>query len=89
MQEIPHGGHPEDGCGKENPGAEERRRILMKMEVERDGKLVKVSPEDLTNLELCGALANITIDGDEFLSKQEIEEGYAAINEARRRLRGK
>lgn len=61
----------------------------MKMEVERDGKLVKVSPEDLTNLELCGALANITIDGDEFLSKQEIEEGYAAINEARRRLRGK
>lgn len=61
----------------------------MKIEVERDGKLVKVDPEDLSNLELCGALANITIDGDEFLSKQEIDEGYAAINEARRRLMGK
>lgn len=61
----------------------------MEIEVDRGGKWVKVSPEDLTNLELCGALANITIDGDDFLSKQEIEEGYAAINEARRRLGGK
>lgn len=61
----------------------------MQMEVERDGKWVKVAPEDLTNLELCGALANITIEGDDFLSEQEIEEGYAAfINEARRRLGG-
>ena len=88
MQEIPHGGHPEDGCGEEGSGDEERRRLLMQLEVERDGKWVKVAPEDLTNLELCGALANITIEGDDFLSEQEIEEGYAAINEARRRLRG-
>lgn len=61
----------------------------MEIEVNRDGKWVKVAPEDLTNLELCDALTNITIDGDEFLSQQEIEEGYAAINEARRRLGGK
>ena len=61
----------------------------MEIEVDRDGKWVKVAPEDLTNLELCGVLANITIDGDEFLSKKDIEEGYAAINEARRRLGGK
>ena len=61
----------------------------MEIEVERDGKLVKVATEDLTNLELCGAMANITIRGDELLYKQEIEEGCAAINEARRRLMGK
>ena len=61
----------------------------MEIEVERDGKWVKVSQEDLTDLELCKTLSNITLDGDEFLSKQEIEEGYAAINEAIRRLGGK
>lgn len=60
----------------------------MEVEVERDGKWVKVAPEDLTKEELCDALSHITIDGDESLSKQEIAEGYAVINEARRRLRG-
>lgn len=61
----------------------------MQVEVERDGKWVKVSPEDLTDLELCKSLSNITLDSDEFTSESEIEEGYAAINEARRRLMGK
>lgn len=58
----------------------------MTIEVERDGKYVKVNPEELTDAELCECLSNIQIDSDEFLSKQEIDEGYAAINEAIRRL---
>ena len=58
----------------------------MTIEVERNGKYVKVNPNELTNLELCECLSNIQIESDEFLSKQEIDEGYAAINEAIRRL---
>lgn len=58
----------------------------MTIEVERNGKYVKVNPEELTDEELCECLSNIQIDSDEFLSKQEIHEGYAAINEAIRRL---
>ena len=58
----------------------------MTIEVERNGKYVKINPEELTNLELCECLSNIQIDSDEFLSNQEIDEGYAAINEAIRRL---
>ena len=58
----------------------------MTIEVERNGKCIKVNPNELTNLELCECLSNIQIDSDEFLSKQEIDEGYAAINEAIRRL---
>ena len=58
----------------------------MTIEVERNGKYVKVNPEELTNAELCECLSNIQIDSDEFISEQEIDEGYAAINEAIRRL---
>ena len=58
----------------------------MTIEVERNGKWVNVNPNELTNLELCECLSNIQIESDEFLSKQEIDEGYAAINEAIRRL---
>ena len=59
---------------------------MVKIEVEREGKWVKVNPKDLTAEELCDALGRIQIDSDEFLSPQEIAEGYAAINEAARRL---
>ena len=58
----------------------------MTIEVIRNGKWVNVNPEELTNLELCECLSNIQIESDEFLSNQEIDEGYAAINEAIRRL---
>lgn len=58
----------------------------MTIEVIRNGKWVNVNPNELTNLELCECLSNIQIESDEFLSKQEIDEGYAAINEAIRRL---
>ena len=56
------------------------------IEVERNGKWVNVNPEELTDAELCECLSNIQIDSDEFVSNQEICEGYAAINEAIRRL---
>jgi len=56
------------------------------IEVERNGKWVNVNPEELTDAELCECLSNIQIDSDEFVSEQEINEGYAAINEAIRRL---
>ena len=58
----------------------------MTIEVQRNGKWVNVNPKELTGMELCECLLNIQIDSDEFLSKQEIDEGYAAINEAIRRL---
>ena len=58
----------------------------MTIEVIRNGKWVNVNPKELTNLELCECLSNIQIESDEFLSKQEIDEGYAAINESIRRL---
>ena len=58
----------------------------MTIEVIRNGKWVNVNPKELTNLELCECLSNIQIESDEFFSKQEIDEGYAAINEAIRRL---
>ena len=58
----------------------------MTIEVIRNGKWVNVNPKELTNLELCECLSNIQIESDEFLSNQEIDEGYAAINEAIRRL---
>ena len=45
----------------------------MTIEVERNGKYVKVNPEELTDAELCECLSNIQIDSDEFLSKQEID----------------
>ena len=58
----------------------------MTIEVHRNGEWVLASPEELTNAELCECLSNIQIDSDEFLSQKEIDEGYAAINEAIRRL---
>lgn len=58
----------------------------MKIGVNRNDKWVLLKPEELTNVELCECLSNIQIDSDEFLSNQEIGEGYAAINEAIKRL---
>lgn len=58
----------------------------MTIEVQRNSKLVNVNTEELTDAELCECLSNIQIDSDEFISKKEIDEGYAAINEAIRRL---
>ena len=58
----------------------------MTIEIQRNDKLVQVEPGELTDAELCECLSNIQIDSDEFLSRQEIDEGYAAIDEAIRRL---
>ena len=58
----------------------------MTIEVQRNGKWVNANPKELTDAELCECLSNIQIDSDEFLSKKEINEGYAAIDEAIRRL---
>ena len=58
----------------------------MTIEVQRNGKWVNVNPEELTDAELCECLSDIQIDSDEFISKKEIDEWYAAINEAIRRL---
>lgn len=57
----------------------------LRMEDE-NGKPLDDNPEELTDSELCECLSNTQIDSDEFLSKQEIDEGYAAIDEAIRRL---
>lgn len=59
---------------------------MVKIEVERDGQWVKLPPRELTTDELCDKLAQIQIESDEFLSPQEVAEGYAAIGEASRRL---
>lgn len=58
----------------------------MEIEVEREGAWVKVNPKDLTTAELCNCLDNIQLDSDEFIPQREIDEGYAAIQEAARRL---
>ena len=58
----------------------------MTIEVFRDGSYQQLNPEDLTMGELCDVLSDIQIDSEEFLSYQCIAEGYAAINEAVRRL---
>jgi hypothetical protein len=66
---------------------DERTRTTTHMiEVERNGEWVNVNPEELTNEELCRCLSYIQIESDEFLPQKEIDEGYAAINEALRRL---
>lgn len=56
------------------------------IEVERDGKYVFVKPEELEVGELAEALCRINLDSDEFIPDSEIRQGYAAINEAIRRL---
>ena len=56
------------------------------IEVNRNEEWVKVKPEELTNAELCECLSLIMLDSDEFIPQQEIDEGYAAIQEAIRRL---
>lgn len=56
------------------------------IEVNRNEEWVKVKPEELTNAELCECLSCIMLDSDEFIPQQEIDEGYAAIQEAIRRL---
>ena len=58
----------------------------MEIEVRRNGEWCKVSPQSLTTEELCGKLSDIQIDSDEFIPQTEIQEGYAVINEAVRRL---
>ena len=58
----------------------------MTIEVHRNGEWVDVKPEELTNSELCECLSIIMLDSDEFLPQKEIDEGYAAVNEAIRRL---
>jgi len=58
----------------------------MTIEVQRNGEWVKVKPEELTNGELCECLSIIMLDSDEFIPQHEIDEGYAAIQEAIRRL---
>lgn len=56
------------------------------IEVERGGKYVFVKPEELEVGELAEALCRINLDSDEFIPDSEIRQGYAAINEAIRRL---
>ena len=58
----------------------------MTIEVSRNDKWVQVNPNELTNEELCECLSRIMLDSDEFIPQHEIDEGYAAINEAIRRL---
>jgi hypothetical protein len=58
----------------------------MTIEVNRDNEWVQVQPEELTTPELCEILSMLTLDSDEFIPQKEIDEGYAAINEAIRRL---
>ena len=58
----------------------------MTIQMERDGKWEQIEPKDLTTGKLCELLSRITLDSDEFLSNSDIEEGYAAIREAMRRL---
>ena len=65
---------------------EKASKDIMTIEVQRNGKWIKVDPEELTNSELCDCLANIQIGSDEFISNKELNENYAAIDEAIRRL---
>ena len=58
----------------------------MTIKVQRNSKWVNVNPKELTDAELCECLSNIQIDSDEFIPQKEIDEGYAAIDEAVRRL---
>lgn len=59
---------------------------MTKIEVQRNEEWVQVNPNELTNAELCECLSLIMLDSDEFISQKEIDEGYAAIQEAIRRL---
>ena len=61
----------------------------MTIEVNRDNEWVQVKPEELTTPELCNILSILTLDSDEFIPQKEIDEGYAAIQEAIRRLEQK
>ena len=65
---------------------EKASKDIMTIEVQRNGKWIKVDPEELTNSELCDCLANIQIGSVEFISNKELNENYAAIDEAIRRL---
>lgn len=58
----------------------------MEIEVNRNEEWVKVKSGELTTYELCDCLSRIMLDSDEFIPQQEIDEGYAAIQEAIRRL---
>lgn len=58
----------------------------MTIEIQRNDKWIQVELNELTNLELCECLSNIQIDSDEFVSEREINEWYAVIDEAIRRL---
>ena len=78
-QTIPYRDHTENDRGEE-------ATWTMTIEVERGGQWVHLNPEALTIDELCWCLDAIQIEPDEFLSQKEINEGYAAIAEAVRRL---
>lgn len=58
----------------------------MFIEVESGGGFIQKRPEDVTDQELCEALSRIQLDSDEFIPQKEIDEGYAAIAEAIRRI---
>lgn len=58
----------------------------MEIEVRRNGEWCKVPPQSLTDEELCDKLSDIQLDSDEFIPQTEIQEGYAVINEAVRRI---
>ena len=56
------------------------------IEVQRHGQWLHLPPMELTTVELCDRLSQIQLEADDFVSPQEIAEGYAAIQEASRRL---
>ena len=60
----------------------------MKIEVNRNDEFVEVDPKDLTTSELCEILDRIEIASeDSWMPETEKREGYAAIEEAIRRLK--
>ena len=65
---------------------DDKRFDEMTIEVQRNGKWVNVNPKELTDSELGECLSKIQISSDEFISQHEIDEWYAIIDEAARRL---
>ena len=59
----------------------------MKIRVNRNGWIVDVKPGDLTTKELVHELKSIVVDGGGWMPETTEKEGYAAINEAVRRLK--
>ena len=61
---------------------------MRKVWAKRNGMIEEVSPKTLTTKELCDILDDIKVDGGSWMPEEEINEGYAAIKEAIRRLKG-